>query len=115
MVIKRGSIWLADLGEPVGSGPGYRRPVLVVQSNDFNRSKINTVIVAVITSNLKLASAPGNVFLKKRDSGLPKDSVINVSQIITVDKEILTGFIGSVGERYMRKIAEGLKMVLSLN
>jgi mRNA interferase MazF len=115
VVIKRGAIWLAELGEPMGSEPGYRRPVLVVQSNDFNRSKINTVIVAVITSNLKLAVAPGNVLLKKRDSGLTKDSVINISQIITIDKEILMEFIGFIGAKFMRKIDEGLKTVLSLN
>jgi len=75
MVIKRGSIWWADLDSPRGSGPGYRRPVVVIQSDSFNRSKINTVVVVVITGNLRLAEAPGNVFLKKEDSGLEKDSV----------------------------------------
>ena len=113
-MIERGSIFLADLGEPVGSGPGYRRPVLVVQSNNFNSSRINTVVVIVITGNLKLTEAPGNVFLKKSDSGLSKDSVINVSQIITIDKELLSNFVGTVGNKYMKKVAEGLKTVLAL-
>ena len=102
------------MGTPTGSGPGYRRPVLVIQSNDFNKSKINTVIVVVITGNLKLAEAPGNVFLKREDSGLKKDSVINVSQIITVDKEILIELIGSIGKKYIRKVEQGIKTVLSL-
>jgi mRNA interferase MazF len=114
MVIKRGSIWWADLEMPSGSEPGYRRPVLVIQSDDFNKSNINTVVVAIITSNLKLAAAPGNVFLKKEDSGLTKDSVINVSQIITVDKQILTDLIGSLESRYLKKVEQGIKMVLSL-
>ncbi|MCX6579249.1 MAG: type II toxin-antitoxin system PemK/MazF family toxin [Candidatus Aminicenantes bacterium] len=114
MVIKRGSIWWADLGLPLGSGPGYRRPVLVIQSDDFNKSKINTVIVVPITSNLRLAEAPGNVFLKKEDCDLEKDSVINVSQIITVDKQLLTELIGSVNPKYIKRVEQGVKTVLSL-
>lgn len=115
MVISRGSIWWTDLGSPVGSGPGYRRPVLVIQSDEFNKSKINTVIVAVITSNLRLAKAPGNVLIKKEESGLEKDSVINMSQIITIDKEMLTELVGTVGKRYLKKIENGIKLVLSLS
>lgn len=99
---------------PVGSGPGYRRPVLVMQSDSFNKSKINTVIVVVITSNLRLVEAPGNVLLKKEDSGLEKDSVINVSQLITIDKEILTEFICIIGPKYIKKVEQGIKTVLSL-
>jgi len=114
MVIKRGAIWWAELGLPTGSGPGYRRPVLVIQSDDFNKSRINTVIVVVITSNLLLADAPGNVLLKKKDSGLPKDSVINVSQIITIDKETLTELVGFVGNRYIKRVEQGIKTVLSI-
>jgi mRNA interferase MazF len=114
MVIKRGSIWWAELGSPTGSAPGYRRPVLVIQADSFNRSKINTIIVAVITSNLKLSKAPGNVFLKKEESGLGKDSVINVSQIVTIDKEILSELVGSIGTRYIKKVERGIKTVLSL-
>ncbi len=114
MVIKRGTIWWADLGLPAGSGPGYQRPVLVIQSDGFNKSNINTVIVAVITSNLKLARAPGNVFLESQKSGLPKDSVINVSQLFTVDKGILTEMTGFVSDGFMKKVDLGLKTVLSL-
>jgi len=103
------------LDSPIGSGPGYRRPVLVIQSDSFNSSKINTVIVVVITSNLRLAEAPGNIFLKKEDSGLEKDSVINVSQIITIDKEILIEPLGIISGKYIRKVEKGIKMVLSLD
>ena len=81
-----------------GSEPGYSRPVLVVQSDDFNRSRISTVIVVAITSNTRLAAAPGNVLLPSKVSGLPKDSVANVSQLITLDKAFLTGRVGSLGE-----------------
>ena len=84
--MQRGEIWWASLPEPVGSEPGYRRPVLIVQSDDFNRSRISTIIAVVITSNTRLAQAPGNVLLTKKLSGLLRDSVANISQIITVDK-----------------------------
>ena len=90
MVIQRGEIWWATLPEPVGAEPGYRRPVLIVQSNDFNRSRIATVIAVVITSNTRLAQAPGNVFLPQKLTGLPKDSVANISQVVTIDKNFLT-------------------------
>ena len=86
MVIQRGEIWWASLPEPRGSEPGYSRPVLVVQADDFNRSRINTVIAVVITSNIRLAEAPGNVLLSRKATGLPKQSVANVSQLITLDK-----------------------------
>ncbi len=89
-MIQRGEIWWASLPEPTGSEPGYRRPVLVVQSDDFNRSRIATVIALVITSNTKLGQAPGNVYLPQKLTGLPRDSVANVPQIITVDKSLLT-------------------------
>lgn len=102
------------MGLPLGSAPGYRRPVLVIQSNDFNKSKIKTVIVVPITSNLRLAEAPGNVFLKKEDSGLEKDSVINISQIVTVDKQLLTELVGTVEIRYLKKVEQGIRAVLSL-
>ena len=87
---------------------------MVLQSDDFNKSKIQTVIAVVITSNLRLSPAPGNVFLKKEESGLPKDSVINVSQIVTFNKEDLTDAIGTLGNRLMKKIEKGLKLVLAL-
>ena len=86
----RGEIWWASLPAPSGSGPGYRRPVLIIQSNPFNLSRISTVIVAAITSNLSLADAPGNVRVGKADSGLSRPSVVNVSQIVTVDRSLLT-------------------------
>ncbi len=114
MVIRRGSIWWVDLGMPEGSEPGYRRPVLVLQSDDFNKSRIQTVIAAVITSNLILSRAPGNVFLKKEDSGLSKDSVINVSQIVTLNKDDLTDAVGNIGSRLLKKVEKGLKLVLAL-
>lgn len=83
MVIKRGEIWWANLSYPVSSEPGYRRPILIIQSNDFNRSRISTIIGLAITSNIKLSQAPGNVFLSRKVSALPKDSVVNISQVIT--------------------------------
>ena len=114
MVIGRGEIWWADLPEPVGSNPGFRRPVLVVQSDSFNQSKILTVVVAVITKNLELAKAPGNVSITARTSRLLVDSVVNVSQVITIDKSLLTEFVSTVPNKKMEKIEEGLRLVLSL-
>ena len=114
MVIQRGEIWWASLPEPVRSEPGYRRPVLVVQSDDFNRSRIATVIALVITSNTRLAEAPGNVFLPEKLTGLPKDSVANVSQIVTVDKSFLTERIGILPPNMMEQIEKGLRLVLHL-
>ena len=86
--MRKGEVWWAALPRPEGSEPGFKRPLLIVQSDDFNRSRIRTVIAAVITSNLKLAGAPGNVRLSKRASGLTKPSVVNVSQLVTVDKAV---------------------------
>ena len=94
--IQRGEIWWADLPEPRRSEPGYRRPVLVVQADAFNRSRIQTVIVAAITSKLGLAEAPGNVLLPARSSGLPRDSVVNVSQLLTLDRGFLTERAGAL-------------------
>ena len=112
--MKRGEIWWADLGDPVGSGPGYRRPVLIIQSKPFNESRIATVIVTVITSNLALGEAPGNVRLSKSDSGLSKPSVVNVSQIITIDKSLLIKKVKSLLDNVMQRIDEGLRIVLAL-
>lgn len=92
----RGEIWWADLPDPRGSEPGYQRPVLIVQNNLFNQSRISTVLVVVITSNLKLAAAPGNVFLPQTETGLLQDSVVNVSQVLTLDKKFLVNKIGSL-------------------
>ena len=112
--IGRGEIWWASLPEPIGSSPGYRRPVLVVQSDAFNQSKIQTVVVAFITKNLELTKAPGNVSITARMSRLPVDSVVNVSQVITVDKSLLTEFVSTLPNRKMEKVEEGLRLVLSL-
>jgi mRNA interferase MazF len=112
--ITRGEIWWADLPDPRGSEPGFRRPVLVIQANSFNRSRIQTVIVAVISSNLRLADAPGNVLLTARVSGLPKDSVINVSQLLTLDRSSLTEEVGKLPNRQMQDVDTGLRLVLEL-
>jgi len=112
--VNRGEIWWASLPEPTGSMPGYRRPVVIIQADAFNHSRINTVLVAVITSNAQLAQAPGNVLLATKQSGLPRESVINVSQIITVDKSFLTEQVGSLTSRQMHQLENGLRLVLSL-
>ncbi len=112
--MKRGEIWWATLPAPAGSGPGYKRPVVVIHANPFNASRISTIIVAVITSNLALAEAPGNVRIGKSDSGLPEASVVNVSQIITVDRSILTKKVKALPNAALDKVAEGLKLVLAL-
>ena len=115
MNYKKGEIWWSDLDEPRGSEPGYIRPVVIVQSDEFNKSKIRTVIVAVITSNLKLARAPGNLKLATTKSiGLNKESVVNVSQIITLDKAYLTEKVGKLSTSQKQELAEGLKLVLDL-
>lgn len=112
--MKRGELWWASLPEPTGSGPGYRRPVLVVQANPFNESRIATVIVAVVTSNLALAEAPGNVRLAKSDAGLPKASVVNVSQIVTLDRSLLTSKVKTLSGKAMSRVNEGLQLVFGL-
>jgi mRNA interferase MazF len=114
MVIQRGEIWWAALPEPAGSGPGYKRPILIIQADDFNKSKINTIIVAVITSNTRLAVAPGNVLLSPKKSKLSKESVINVSQIITIDKSFLSEKIHTLSDEIIAQVDEGLKLVLKL-
>lgn len=110
----RGEIWWADLPMPMGSEPGYRRPILIVQDNTFNQSRINTIIAVVITSNTELAKSPGNVLLPIGTSGLSKVSVVNVSQIITIDKNILTERIGRLSENYQEEVDEGLRIILYL-
>jgi mRNA interferase MazF len=113
--IQRGEIWWADLPEPRRSEPGYRRPVLVVQADSFNHSRIQTVIVAVITSNTDLADAPGNVLLPAAGStGLPRDSVVNVSQLLTLDRGFLAEQIGALPPRLQGSVDGGLRTVLQL-
>lgn len=112
--MKRGEVWWASLPAPTGSGPGFRRPVLIVQSDPFNASRISTVVVAVVTSNLALAAAPGNVRLAKADTGLPKASVVNVSQILTIDRGLLTLRVKALPDRAMARVDEGMRSVLAL-
>jgi len=112
--VKRGEIWWATLPPPSGSGPGFRRPVLVIQSNPFNDSRISTAIIAVITSNLALADAPGNIRAAKAESGLSKHSVVNVSQILTIDKALLTDRVQPLSAELMQRVDNGLRLVLDL-
>jgi len=112
VVIAQGDVCWADLPDPVGSGPGFRRPVLVVQGDAFNRSRIATVVCVPLTSNVRWAEAPGNVLLPRRSSGLPKDSVANVSQIVTLDRSLLTERVGRVSARQLALVFSGLDLVL---
>ena len=114
VVIRRGDVWWATLRPPAGSEPGYRRSVLILQANSFNQSKILTVIGAVITSNLRLAEAPGNVQLSKRQSGLPRESVVNVSQVVTLDRSFLSDRIGRIPPSKQQEVDNGLRLVLAL-
>jgi len=111
MVINQGDVFWVDLGEPSGSEPGYRHPHVVIQNNLFNRSRINTVVICVITSNLKRAQAPGNVLLEKGEANLPKQSVANVSQIFTVDKRDLVEKIGTLSRQRVRQILDGIRLL----
>jgi mRNA interferase MazF len=112
--VQRGEIWWADLPEPRRSEPGYRRPVLVVQADSFNNSRVQTVIVAAITGNTDLADAPGNVLLRKDLTGLVRDSVVNVSQLLTLDRGFLTELVGILPERLQHAVDKGLRTVLQL-
>ena len=114
MVVQRREVWWADLEEPRGSEPGFRRPILVVQADSFNRSRLRTVIGVVLTSNTRLLDAPGNVLLPVRNSGLPKDSVANVTQIVTLDEAYLSERIGRIPPKLMAHVDAGLKLVLDL-
>jgi len=110
----RGDIWWADLPEPLGSAPGYRRPVLVVQSDTFNRSRLATVTVVALTANLRLVDAPGNVLIPSRESGLPRDSVANVSQVLTLDRARLTERVRRLSPRVVAQVDDGLRLALAL-
>lgn len=112
MVISQGEIWWADLPDPTGSGPGFRRPVIVVQGDSFNRSKIATALCVPLTSNLKWAEAPGNVLLQSRLTGLPKDSVANVSQVVALDKSSLTERVGKLSRAKTDLVLAGINVVL---
>ena len=110
----RGEVWWAELPDPVASEPGFRRPVVIVSSNAFNRSRIRTVSAVVLTSNLRLSDAPGNILLAAAEASLPKDSVANVSQVVTLDKGFLSSRCGRIPPRRMKLIDDGLKLVLAL-
>ena len=112
--MRRGEIWWASLPEPTGSEPGFRRPLLIVSANSFNESRINTVVAAVITSNLRLADAPGNVRVPAKGTGLSKPSVVNISQIVTVDKAFLTERVGRIAPRLLSEVDDGIRLVLEL-
>ena len=112
LVVSQGEIWWSDLGQPVGSAPGYRRPVLVVQGDALNRSRIATVVCVPLTSNLKWADAPGNVALSARATGLDKDSVANVSLVVALDKDQLIERVGKVTARKLALVLAGIDLVL---
>jgi mRNA interferase MazF len=112
VVISQGEIWWADLPEPAGSEPGFRRPVVVVQGDAFNRSRIDTVVCVPLTSNLRLAEAPGNVLLAAKATGLPRDSVANVSQLVTLDKSALTDRTGKLSKTTLGLVLLGVDVVL---
>ena len=112
MVINQGDIYWMDLEEPSGSEPGYRHPHVIIQNNLFNRSRINTVVVCALSSNLRRASVPGNVLLESGEVGLPKQSVILVSQIFTIEKTQLSEYVGTLSSRRIRQILDGIRLVI---
>ncbi len=113
-MIRRGEIWWATLPDPKGAEPGYRRPVLVVQCDDFNRSTLRTVLVVALTSNVTRSGAPGNVLLPRKVTGLPAPSVANVTQVVTADRTFLTERVGAMPQREMLRVEAGLRLVLAL-
>jgi mRNA interferase MazF len=112
--MRRGEVWWAALPPPMGSGPGYPRPVLVIQTNEFNESRIKTVVAVVMTTNLRLAAAPGNVRCGSKETGLARESVVNVSQVVTVDKGLFTERVGVVPTHVLTQVEDGLRRVLGL-
>lgn len=114
MVVERGEIWWVDLGEPRGSAPALRRPVVIVQAGPFNRSRLRTVICVALTTNMRLVGLPGNVLLPASETGLPQDSVVNVTQLTAVDRDYLEGRTGQVPGWLMAEVDRGLRRVLGL-
>ncbi len=112
--MNRGDIWWADFGQPLGSEPGYRRPVLILQADSFNRSRIRTVVVVPLSTNAGLALAPGNVFCRPRETGLERASVANVSQLTVVDRGRLAERVGVLPARLLTQVEDGVRQVLSL-
>jgi len=111
-LVKQGDIYWVDLGDPVGSAPGFLHPHVVIQNDAFNQSQIRTIVVCALTSNLKRASAPGNVLLEPKEANLPKQSVVNISQVFTVDRSQLAEKIGTLSPRRVRQILDGLQLLL---
>lgn len=111
-MISQGDVWWADLGDPTGSAPGFRRPVVVVQADSFNRSAIRTVVVVPLTSNLRWGTAPGNVRMTSRATGLPRDSVANVSQLVTLDRSVLVERVGRLSPTRLQLVLAGIDTVL---
>ena len=112
--MKKGEIWWASLEDPRGSEPGFKRPVVIVSSNEFNASKIKTIIAAVVTSNLRLSQAPGNFELPTKSSGLSRASIVNISQIITIDKLFLMSKVGKLTNKQIILLNDGLKLVMAI-
>lgn len=112
--MERGELWWAALPDASGKAPAYQRPVLIVQDDAFNVSALNTVIVVALTTNIRLANAPGNVLITAKQSGLPKDSVINVSQLLTIDKRFLVEAVGFVPTKILQRVDDGLRLILNL-
>lgn len=113
-VVFRGEVWRAKLPEPVGIEPGYRRPVLIIQINRFNRSRLATLLAVSITTNLALAELPGNVLIPAFEAGLNEDSVVNITQVITLDREFLESRIGALPEELLRRVEDGLRLIQGL-
>lgn len=114
MVVHRGEVWWADLAEPRGSEPGYRHPLLILQSEPFNRSRLPTVLGILVSSNLRLLDAPGNVLIRADECGLPRDSVANVTQFVTIDLEFLEERVGTISRRTLAKVEAGVRVLLDL-
>ena len=114
MVVARREVWWADLDEPRGSEPGFPHPLLIVQADAFNRSRLRTVLGVILTSNARLVDMPGNVLLPAKSTGLPRDSVANVTQIVTLDEGCLSRRVGQIPPRLMARVDDGLRRVLAL-
>lgn len=114
MVVHRGEVWWTDLAEPRGSEPGHRHPVLILQSDSFNRSRLRTIVGVIVSSNLRLLDAPGNVLLRAKSVGLPRDSVANLTQFVTVDRDYLEERVGRVSPKTLARVEAGLRLVLDL-
>jgi mRNA interferase MazF len=112
MVIRQGDVFWIDMDDPAGAGPGYRRPFVVIQNNLFNESRIHTVVLCALTTNVQRSKSPGNVMLQAGEGGLSKESIVNVSQLFTVDKSYLVDFCGSLSSRRVKQIVEGVNLLI---